>query len=244
MPKKPTKYEIAKRYYCRNFSENFLNFFNILLIVLGIIIVAVAFYGPFAASLSFGIFLFLSGILGYYAVKWDSKCLQIIYILGLLAIATALLVLGVIFLVYSDRLDDEETEDSIERAIQDAQLAAFVECCNGVVVRCVGNLNRFCVSDQDRFEDFKDAIGDGTCEFLEDIEVDGDPLVGRVADGGCGLGVSAVFVTRFDQYLEDNLTALGGFLTFAGILIFLLLLAACNILWTRQREKQRRKRRC
>eukprot|EP00924_Labyrinthula_sp_SR-Ha-C_P001050 snap_masked-scaffold_7-processed-gene-11.32-mRNA-1 protein AED:1.00 eAED:1.00 QI:0/0/0/0/1/1/2/0/238 len=215
-------------------SECFLNCFNLTLILNGLVAIvlfaffgqAVSFLGVFAASISLGVFLVLAGCLGYCAVEQNSKCLTLIYILGLLMIGMAVATLGVVFLVYSDELGDAETRDSFERSIQDFQLAAFEECCDGNADLCSEGENRFCISNEGRFEDFKDSISDLTCNFLEDIEIEGDPLVGDVADGGCGEGSARAFVQDFDAYLEENLQGL----VISGVLILLLLIAACRVL--------------
>lgn len=248
---------------CQDFSQLYLNILNALLLVFSIVILGYSAYltneledftdafdeGAVLTPLIFATFMFLVSILGLVAVIKYSKILLLLYLVFATIITIAVLVSGSIVLSFSGLLEDVENEridygsNSVEANTIDFALGVYGQCCF-VAFGDVANIELpalcgeeeegdVCVSDPENVLDVTENTPESACEFLEDVEIDGVPIVGNPdVNGGCGGGDPTTFVDQFTQFIADNLRPLGIISIVLSVLMIFDLCTTCVLLWT------------
>eukprot|EP00924_Labyrinthula_sp_SR-Ha-C_P001490 augustus_masked-scaffold_55-processed-gene-1.53-mRNA-1 protein AED:1.00 eAED:1.00 QI:0/-1/0/0/-1/1/1/0/265 len=206
-------------------------------------------YGP----LFFGIGLLLVAILGCVAVSKHNRSLLFIYFFFVLCATVVVLACGAVILAFSGELDEvenanvQDSSSNVVERITDFELAVFQKCCvdsdefnNGDIDApelCENDENlAVCITDEERFDDFVEVVGNSVCTGLEEIEIDGAPVVGDVDDGGCGGGSPETFVESLTQYLTDNIRPLGALAVALSVILMFDLIATCVMLWSKKDE--------
>lgn len=247
---------------CRGCMEDILVLINAFGIVLGLAILGYSAYlasvfddafkdvgaaNPVIVALVMGVGIFIFAIIGLIGAKGDNKLCLLVYMVGLLAMSIGIITSGVILLYFSGDLKevgDGDLDNDAQARILDFEIALFSDCCSEFITdltvqNCDDAITETCISDEGRFEDFKDAITKNTCAYLEDVDVDGHPLVGDVTDGACG-GIRGTrgFVEDVSQYMEENMKPFATFTIIAGCITFVLLLASCYVFCTSDRDSK------
>jgi hypothetical protein len=250
-----------KKCTCSGTSENYLVLMNGLTFILGIVIIAYAIYllvefgdlkegistFPILAPLVVGvILLFVSG-LGIYGAKQRNKFILIIYIVIVLLITLFVFGSGVSLLVYGGYLDNVqggEISGEIEADIVDFELAVFQKCCVDTgnaapILQCPQA--GVCFTDAENLAFFLDKIDEKVCIALENVDINGIPLVGVNSTGSCGGGSADNFVNGISQYLKDNIVTLGSVNLAVAVIMLLILLATCILIFSKKPSKEEKK---
>lgn len=251
---------------CKEFSKYYLNILNGILLAFSFVVLVYSAYltsqlqdfneaideGAIITPLVFAAFMFVVSVVGICAVRQQSKILLLVYLVAATIITFAVLVSGAVLLTFSGVLDNAEDErvgeatGSVEARVVDFGLAVYQTCCvedpvfgQGIALPAdcddMGNLTS-CISDRERFQDFADNVPESLCEFLEDVDVNGNPIVGSAADNGCAGGDPAVFVGQVLDFINDNIQPLGIANVVIGVLMILDLIMTCVLLWSKKDE--------
>lgn len=243
------------------FSLLYLKIINILLFFIAVAVLGVGGYvvsqfsgelslvsleAPVVATVVFGACLLVFAVFGILSAVWPDNMVVIgIYIVGTLFLALGVLAAGAALLSYTSFLENIQGANlqfELEEIIVNYELAVFNDCCVEAdpdnippPVQCDDNLPIFpCITDFSQFQTFTDFIGNTTCEFFSQLEVDGVPLVGDIDAGSCGGGDADSFVVNISSLIEANLQTLGAADISLAVIIMLLTFTACYIFWTDQ----------
>mmetsp|Transcript_2763 Transcript_2763/g.8710 ORF Transcript_2763/g.8710 Transcript_2763/m.8710 type:complete len:262 (-) Transcript_2763:134-919(-) len=193
------------------------------------------------------------GLIGCLGAKKNIKLLLIIYFLLASAALLVVLAMGSALLAIGGYLEDVEKGEAIENdimgTITDFQIALFNGCCGPqpgvtpVTTLCDENITSNCISNVDVVEDFQEAFGEETCEYLADVEIDGAPIVGNVtADPtSCGGGDIDAFISAITAYIEDNIYVFGGVNIGLAVLMLLLVISSCCLIFKKKEDANKKK---
>lgn len=193
-------------------------------------------------TIIFGFGLVIFSLLGCVGTIKENKTFLAIYSTGVFAIAVAILAIGGVLFEYNDDVSDSKdgsADNSRQALLLDFAYASMFACCSPIGLQPCSEviIQNFCQNDPDRVASLQAGMEEsGFCDVLEDIEVDGVPLVSSVGvdiiSGSCGFNIPAVYVQNFMTVLDDNMSKIAAGDIVVGVFIIVLLAASCFVMAT------------
>lgn len=208
-------------------------------------------YGDYTPYLpvAIGAALMFVGMLGNVGAKKNSTFLLVLYIGLTLLVTTLVFCAGAFLLVFGGYLDNVKEGDLSNKVMQgfsDFQIAIFNGCCaekgfGELVGACSDNNTTPCITFTEDYDSYLKDV-DTVCEFLEDIKIDGVPIVGNTTTtpGACGGGDAETFIDALSEHIQEHLNILGGVTLGVSVFLLLLLVSSCTIFCKARKEAKAR----